>query len=148
LLVFLILPAMVCGESGGSSIALQVGVVNAEGHAVEAFAAGEAVHLQLELTNHSESAISLPFSSAKTYDVVVLRADGSEAWRLSDGRMYAQMLSQLDLEPGDSERFTAACDPARGGALALEAGRYQVVAIIPSLSAELRSEPTEFVVEP
>jgi hypothetical protein len=147
LLVFLALPGMVCSESGGNGIALRVDVVDAEGQAVSTFASGEAIHLGRELTNHSEDRVSLPFSWAKTYDLIVLGSDGSEVWRLSEGRMYAQMLSQLDLEPGDSEHYEAACDPTRGGAPALAPGRYQVVGIIPALGAELRSEPVDFVVD-
>jgi hypothetical protein len=147
LLLFLALPAMVCSETSENGIELRVDVVDAEGQDVSTFASGEAIHLGLQLTNHSDNRVSLPFSSSKTYDLIVLGPDGREVWRLSQGRMYAQMLSQLDLEPGDSEHFEAACDPTRGGAPALAPGRYQVVGIIPAMGAELRSEPVDFVID-
>ena len=52
------------------------------------------------------------------------------------------------IQPGDSERFEAACDPARAGAEPLAPGRYQVVGIIPAIDSELRSDPVDFVVDP
>ena len=80
--------------------------------------------------------------------VCLQMTDGAEVWRLSRGRMYAQMLSQLELAPGGVERYEAACDPAPTGAPALAPGRYQVVGIFPVMGAELRSEPVHFVVDP
>ncbi len=148
LLAFLALPGMVCSETGGAGVELRVGVLDAGGQAVDSFASGEPIHLELALTNHGEAPVILPFSSAKTHDLVVLGSDGAEVWRLSKGRMYAQMLSQLELAPGGVERYEAACDPAPTGAPALAPGRYQVVGIIPVMGAELRSEPVHFVVDP
>ena len=148
LLVFLALPAMVCADAGGKGLELEVHVAGADGEALRTFTSGQSIHLGLELTNHGPEPLSLPFSSAKTFDAVVLSGDGTEVWRFSKGRMYAQMLSQLELASGDSKVFEAACESMESGVPALAPGRYEVVGIIPAIGAELRSAPVAFTVAP
>ena len=122
-------------------------VTDSEGKAVRNFSSGEPVHLRLALTNRGDAAVSLPFSSTKTHDAIVRRADGSEVWRWSAGRMFAQVISELALPPGGSEAFEASCDPRRQGQPVLPPGSYEVVGVIPAMGSELRSAPVSFEVE-
>ena len=87
--------------------------------------------------NQSPQAISVCFSSAKKYDLVISQAN-REIWRLSSGKMYAQVLIEESINPGEALRFTYAWDRILANGDKLSSGEYTVKAllgIIPKISS-------------
>ena len=77
----------------------------------------------------------------------MLGPDGSERWRWSNGRVFSQALSELQLAPGAESSFELECNPSDVGGAALPPGRYRATGLIPTLGNELRSSTIEFEVE-
>lgn len=72
------------------------------------------VRFAFTVTNTGEEPITLEFNDACKADFVV-EDDDTEQWRWSEGRMFAQVLSDLTLPPGEEETFHAAWeDPGSG----------------------------------
>lgn len=64
----------------------------------DALVAGEAVTWQLTLVNERGEPVTVSFRSAKEGDVVLLD-EGSEVYRWSDDRAFAQVIREERLEP-------------------------------------------------
>jgi hypothetical protein len=72
---------------------------------------GSGVGFEFVVHNAGSDPVEMQFSDAQTFDVVVERADdGEEAWRFSEGMMFAQMLQEQTLSPGETETFEATWD--------------------------------------
>lgn len=72
------------------------------------------------VTNTRGEPIELQFANACKADFAV-KADGEEIWRFSEGRMFAQMLCQDRLEPGERVVYDAEwgdCEPGTYTAIA------------------------------
>lgn len=65
----------------------------------------DAVTFTFAVENTGED-LELQFSDAQTFDVAV-EADGETVWRLSEGMMFAQMLSSESLPAGASVAYDA-----------------------------------------
>ena len=97
-------------------------------------APNETVDVELRVVNAGGDEVVVGFSSGMRYDVVVER-DGTELWRWSEGRAFAQMLGEETIPP-------------RGGALAYRVrvpapsapGRYRVVATLASYDRPLAAD--------
>ncbi|MFB6136107.1 MAG: BsuPI-related putative proteinase inhibitor [Halobacteriaceae archaeon] len=98
--------------------------------ALDVTASRERVVFRLAVENASPDAVELRFPSARTVEVVV-RADGEEAWRWSEGRMFAQALREETLAPGETAVHEAAWDDPEPGEYEAEAS----LASAPSASA-------------
>ena len=144
LFAVVILPGMVCGE--GRGVVLRLEVLDAEGVTASAFDADEPVHLRIELVNHGEEEVRLPFSSGKTHDAIVAAAGGAEVWRWSQGRMFPQMLTDIALAPGASRHFEVVCDPAHSGTKPLVPGHYEAIGVLPVLGSEIRTAPVPITI--
>jgi hypothetical protein len=64
----------------------------------------ETVLMTLTWTNDSPVAQEVTFPSAQRYDVIVER-DGQAVWQWSAGKFFAQVLTTLVIQPGDSRVF-------------------------------------------
>ncbi|ELZ14118.1 hypothetical protein C478_07599 [Natrinema thermotolerans DSM 11552] len=74
----------------------------------------DAVMFVFTVTNAGEAAIELDFADACKAEFLVVD-DGTEVWRFSEGRAFAQMLSSDRLEPGGSTTYEAEwSDPEPG----------------------------------
>lgn len=72
------------------------------------------VRFRLTVTNGGDRPIELTFRDACHADFAVFD-DEVEVWRYSDGRMFAQVLTDARLEPGESASFEEAWpDPTPG----------------------------------
>lgn len=80
----------------------------------------DGVQFTYEVENAGDDAVSLQFSDAQTHDVVV-RQDGAEVWRFSQGRMFAQMLNSESLDAGDSLVYEARWSEPENGDYEVEA---------------------------
>jgi hypothetical protein len=101
--------------------------------------AGGKVAWRVTLTNRSARAETLTFPTAQLADVILEQMRG-ERYRWSDGRMFAQVLTEQRLEPG--ETWTAVLDDT----LEVQPGVYVAVALVtcspqpPPVQAEMRVE--------
>lgn len=89
------------------------------------YALGEPVHIAFEVANHRAAPVTLRFSSAQRFDMVIEDARGTEVWRWSAGRMFAAVMGQETLGP-DNPSLTYEAEFA--GELA--PGRYTIKALL------------------
>lgn len=94
--------------------------------------AGKPVVFSLKVTNATDEAVTLTFSSGQSGDVVLLR-DGDEAYRWSAERLFTEAIRKEPLGPGERRVYRLE-EPA----LAVEPGDYELVA---SLAAEPAPKP-------
>jgi hypothetical protein len=104
---------------------------------------GEPLRFVLTVHNPSPEPRRLVFSSGKTHDVMVSRADGEELWRLSDGLAYIQMLTEIVLPPHGSREFPASWDVPSDA----ESGPYRARGIVPAQATPLETAHVEFTLE-
>ncbi|MFQ5579947.1 MAG: BsuPI-related putative proteinase inhibitor [Nitrospiria bacterium] len=89
----------------GAGVGLQVSLSTDQA----AYRPGDQVRFSLTLTNSGETDIILSFRSSQQADFVILREE-KEIWRWSDGRMFAQVLTQIKLRPGERREIQATWD--------------------------------------
>lgn len=77
--------------------------------------APESVTFNLQVTNVTDAPIELLFPSGQSADFVV-RRDGVEIWRWSDGQMFTQAIRQTIVAPGESRSYTGEWRPPSGTA--------------------------------
>jgi hypothetical protein len=63
------------------------------------------VRFTYEVTNPDDEPIDLQFSDGQETDLAVETPDGTEVWRWSAGRMFAQMLQQKGIAPGETATY-------------------------------------------
>ncbi len=95
-----------------------------------AYAKGEPVRLQLTLVNDEEDLVTLTFASSQIYDFWILDAGGSEVWRWSSSRVFATVITHIDLLPGAAAAYSEIWDQLNGDKAAVEAGTYTVHAAV------------------
>jgi hypothetical protein len=82
---------------------------------------GDEVRLRFTVANVSDEAVELTFRDSGRADFAVLRDDGEEVWRWSDGRMFMQVVQYSDLQPGQEATFTESWPDPRPGNYTAEA---------------------------
>ncbi len=151
LIAALVLAVSSCGAGEGPpavpGLAVRLALHDARGNEARTFAASAPIHLRIELANESATSASLRFSSGRTHDVVIIGQGGDPVWRWSDGRIFTQALTEIELGPGEAHRFGVVCEAEAQGRPALPPGRYRAVAVIPRFGAELRSPPIPLQVQ-
>ncbi|MDR9430327.1 MAG: BsuPI-related putative proteinase inhibitor [Natronomonas sp.] len=65
---------------------------------------GDGVSFRFSIVNAGDTPIELTFADACRADFAVF-ADGVEVWRYSDGRAFAQTLTDAELQPGETAAF-------------------------------------------
>ena len=105
LLVVALLPFLLIGCGGSNNDSqdplLQTRLVLQDVFSQESnrFAQGETITLSLTLTNYSDEAVTLNFTSGQQYDFYVVSNQGAEIWRWSGDRAFTDALTEL-LVPG------------------------------------------------
>lgn len=79
-----------------------------------------AIGLTLAVENGGTEPITLDFRDGQEYEFVASDEDGVEVWRWSDGRMFAQVLTSEEIEPGASVEFDAAWEQPPAGTYRIE----------------------------
>jgi hypothetical protein len=128
-------------------VRVELELIDHEGSEQHSFPSKTPIRLRVTLRNPSEQAVKLAFSSGRTHDAVVVDRDGRELWRWSNGRMFTQALSGMQLAPGSESSFELVCDPSAEGGAPLPAGRYTAAGVIPAFGGELHSQAVEFQVD-
>lgn len=78
----------------------------------------DAVQLTLHVTNAGSEPVTLEYRTAQRYDFVVSTPEGTEVWRWSADRVFAQVLGTETLESGETVSHRASWTPLG------RAGRY------------------------
>ncbi|MFQ5949103.1 MAG: BsuPI-related putative proteinase inhibitor, partial [Nitrospiria bacterium] len=94
-----------------------------------AYLPGQPVRLTLTLTNPGNIDITLSFRSSQQTDFVI-RRDKQEIWRWSDGRMFAQVLTQMKLGPNERRAFHAIWDQKDREVRQVPVGSYEAVGLL------------------
>ncbi len=87
---------------------------------------GEEVELSVAVNNTGSNPVELIFTSAQHYDFVVLK-DDNEVWRWSSGKVFAMVLEQLSLKPGEKQTYRETWKPRDA-----MPGEYKLTGIITS----------------
>jgi hypothetical protein len=95
----------------------------------ENYRPGEPVQLRLEVLNDEGKPVTLPFSSSQRYDFEVLW-EGQLIWRWSADRMFAQVLTQETLAPGERRRFEAPWDGRQADGVVARTGEYSARGVL------------------
>jgi hypothetical protein len=82
-----------------------------------------AAEWELRIRNDGGAPVTLTFPTAQLGDVV-LRQDGIERWRWSAGKLFAQVISERELAPGEAWSFSLEAGPE------VEPGRYEATASV------------------
>ena len=110
-----------------------------------AYSNGEPVELSLTVTNVTKEPVTLTFRSAKQYDFLI-KKDGQELWRWSEGKMFAMVLTHLKLNPEETKIFRVVWPQTDKTNHQVNPGSYEAVGILPvsgnalSVSAPLKIE--------
>jgi len=142
----------------------------AAGDAAHSFRAGEPITVIVTLHNRATVPQSLTLPTSQTHDCIIYRGarscegggtpaggggDGRPAesaraavWRYSQGRMFAQMLTELTLAPGESRSFTTTWNQTDARGDPVPPGDYQVVGLVPGGAPGCRAEPVGFTIRP
>jgi hypothetical protein len=70
------------------------------------YSPGDAVEMTLTVSNRAKRAVTFRFRDARRFDFII-ETKGKSLWRWSDGRMFAQVLGEERLPPGDSLTYRA-----------------------------------------
>ena len=91
------------------------------------------IPMELRGTNQNKTEpIRLGFSSAQEYDFVITK-EGKEIWRWSTGKVFAMMMDEIVLQPGQSLRFAETWDQKESQGEFVSPGEYQVVGVLKSV---------------
>lgn len=138
-------PGQPAGETpAGLELRLHLG--DDAGAEVDAVSRGEPVTLRLVLHNRGTTSRQIQCPSARTHDVRILAPGGRELWRWSRGRMFAQMLTDIAVGPGEAREFRVTWDQRTSEGAAVPPGRYEAEGSIPALGGEIHSPPLPFTI--
>jgi hypothetical protein len=99
--------------------------------ALDVSVTADRVEFVFTVDNTGAEPVELRFRSGQRADVVV-REDGSIVWRWSAGRMFTQVLSQEELEPGATRSYDMTWeDPV--------AGEYSADALLAAADVEVEA---------
>ena len=77
--------------------------------------------LTLNVRNLSGESRTFTLPSTQNYEFISTAKGGGQAWRWSNGMMFAQVVTPMKMAAGDSSVFKAAWDPA-----GLSTGKYTI----------------------
>lgn len=93
---------------------------------------GQPVSFTFTVTNTGNDSVSLQFRDSCRADFAVYE-DDEEYWRWSEGRMFAQVLQETSLAPGERETFEATWEDPESGRYT---GRAELEAVDHTCEAE------------
>ncbi|MFQ5911820.1 MAG: BsuPI-related putative proteinase inhibitor [Nitrospinota bacterium] len=92
-----LLAVSACSSSAGGDPGLAINV----GKGI--FQTGKPIPLELTVRHDGKGPLVLTFSTAQRYDFQVEKEGGEVLWRWSEGKMFAQVLGQVVLDPNRPE---------------------------------------------
>lgn len=101
---------------------------------------GTPIVINLMVTSKKmDEPVELTFSSAQRYDFVVTKGD-KEIWRWSKDKLFAMMMDQITLKPGESLRYTQTWNQREQQGEHTPPGRYEIVGVLKTYP-EVVSDP-------
>ncbi len=110
-----------------------------------AYQSHEVIAIALVVLNQGTSPLRLTTPTSQQFDIYLCQNE-QIVWRWSQGRMFAQALAQIVLEPAQPQIYVAKLDPKTLPA-ALKPGPYQLVGLLRS-NDNPRSKPWEITIRP
>ncbi|HSJ13569.1 MAG TPA: BsuPI-related putative proteinase inhibitor [Longimicrobiales bacterium] len=98
---------------------------------------GDTARLTLHATNATEAPVRLEFTSAQRYEFEVWTLGGERLWQWSEGRAFAQVVTEEQLAAGGTLRERVAWSGARPGEY-IAVGRLLAAGAPVSLSSRFR----------
>jgi len=96
------------------------------GLATTNFRFGEPINFELDVQNRTAQTVTLTFPDAQIYEFVVLDAPtGRVRWRWSEGKAFAQVVTQLDFAPYSSKTYTVVWNGVLSNGTQLMPGDYR-----------------------
>ena len=126
----------------------RIALKNSAGKEARDFPAGAVITFVVTVKNQAAAPRTLTLPTGQTHEVVVTDAGHKEVWRYSRGRMFAQVIVDLTLKPGESRSYTAAWDQTDVKGKALPPGDYEAVGLVPGGAPGCRSESFPFAIRP
>ena len=153
-------PGDAAGDAGANEapvppdLETRVALRNAAGEETRAFRTGEPISFVITLHNRADGPRGLTLPTSQTHDCIVYRGDGAKrtekgrdaVWRYSQGRMFAQVLTELTLAPGESRSFSTIWKQTDAQGRPVVPGDYQVVGLVPGGAPGCRAEPVSFTI--
>lgn len=99
---------------------------------------GVPVQFTYAVRNRSDKPVTYTFSSSKQYDLWIKRG-AQEIYRLSDGKMYATVITTLTLQPDETKTFTVTWNQMNKSGQRVGPGVYTAYA---QLAAKGAPQPT------
>ena len=97
------------------------------------FTVGAPISMTLSVTNCGDDPLHRFYRDSQRYDFIVQEAEdaevGSEAWRWSANRVFAQVLGEETLGPGETVTYTEVWNQDNNLGQQVASGRYHVLAL-------------------
>ncbi len=94
------------------------------------YRAGEPVALTLTVANNGGYALTLSFTSGQRYDFLVRNESGSEVWRWSADKVFAEALGEEKLEAGANLTYEEIWDQKDALGQQVAAGHYNLTGFV------------------
>lgn len=98
---------------------------------------GEAVPVELVLTNRSDNAVRIPLNTGQKYEFEIWQGN-KMVWRWSQGRFFTQVLGNTVIQPNEEVTYRIQWDQRNADGQRVPAGTYQVRAYVPTRSADFK----------
>ncbi len=112
------------------------------------FDAGQPITLVMTIRNRTDAPRSVMLPTSQSYDCSISTAEGREVWRWSKGVMFAQVVTELKLAPGDTKSYSQIWNQKADDGTMLPPGRYRAIGMIPVDIPGTTSEPVIFTIRP
>lgn len=99
----------------------------------DVYQSGQGVVMKLIVANKGDESIKLTFPSSQIYDFMVIKG-GKEIWRWSQDKMFAMMLTEVTLSPGEKREYKEVWDQKDGKGKIVRPGEYEIVGLIVHIS--------------
>ena len=103
------------------------GVIQATKAGEISYKLGETVKLTYAVRNTCSEPVKYTFSSSMQFDLWIKRGD-KEIYRMSKGRMYAMVITTLELQPGETKTFDIEWNQKDNAGKSVGPGMYEVYA--------------------
>lgn len=90
------------------------------------YSVGEEVKISVTMANKGLNPIEIIFASAQRYDFIVLKGN-EEVWRWSNDKVFAMVLEQVLLKPGEKQTYSETWKPKDA-----KPGKYEVIGVVTS----------------
>ena len=88
---------------------------------------GQPITINLTVFNYTKDTVSFTFTSSQRYDFFVSK-EGKEIWRWSSGKVFAQVIGEEKIKPGESLTYEETYLPK----IKFSPGTYQVKGVFTS----------------